>query len=725
MSNPVLILGSEPRIAVPIARSLARRGIPVHIVALSTRVANISSRAVRRFWRLPNPEHARALFEEALFRLVRDANIDMVIPCNDPALVAVAPHYDRLSEILYVGCPRPQIVNRVLQKPLTVLMAKQCGVPVPETYKISSTIDLENLRERLSFPIVGKPASKFSSRPSRVRYFETFRELRQAFESDPEFGTRMLLQEYCQGEGVGLEVLFHDQKPIAIFQHRRLKELPSTGGASVLAISEAPDPVLVNYAVELLRIMEWEGVAMVEFRCDRSRQTVKLMEVNGRYWGSLSLSCMAGVDFPFYEWQLAHGQVPEVPPGYRIGLCMRWTTGELRRLFGIFTAAGDGSTRRISRWKELAGFVRDVLPPTRDALWSVTDPLPALQDLSYGLSEGLKRVLRLIIPSSVLRLIYTCRLLQFSGGLVYLKRRLRRALGMRRKPLARMPMDARFVLFVCHGNIIRSPMATALLRREMALFGHLSEISIDSAGMHATPGAAEARACKVAIEFGILLESHRTQPVTADVIKRADVIFVMDFLNEAELLGQYSEAAQKVFLLGEYVQKLGSEPIEIKDPYNGDLEDIRRCYHTLEGHIQTLATMLSSQLQWMLRFNEVGHLRARRRIWLVEPIRRHLMDNITRPNITGAARRYAVRELGRRAGVAPKFLKQWRIEADDRETIVYPIPGDAKRFVFPIQTAPFTRATFIRCELGGCPRRTHCCVIKFRSSLFHSVRKMQ
>jgi len=157
-----------------------------------------------------------------------------------------------------------------------------------------------------------------------------------------------------------------------------------------------------------------------------------------------------------------------------------------------------------------------------------------------------------------------------------------------------MLIDVRYILFVCHGNIIRSPMAAALLRRQLAQFDHLHEISIDSAGTRAKPGRADPRACEVATEFGITLESHRTQLLTADVIKQSDIIFVMDFLNEAELLGYYPEAAQKVFVLGEYVQKPGSELAEIQDPYNGDVADIRRCYHILDDYIQTLTAMLGS-----------------------------------------------------------------------------------------------------------------------------------
>src|SRR5262245_56598503 len=63
-------------------------------------------------------------------------------------------------------------------------------------------------------------------------------------------------------------------------------------------------------------------------------------------------------------------------------------------------------------------------------------------------------------------------------------------------------------------------------------------------------------------------------------------------------------------------------------------------------------------------------------------------------SVTVEARQYAVRELGRRAGVVPEFLKQWRIEGNDQETVVYPVPGSGKKFVFPNINRAFHNGDF-------------------------------
>src|SRR5262249_42769352 len=66
------------------------------------------------------------------------------------------------------------------------------------------------------------------------------------FPTTREFSPPMLLQEFCTGVGVGVEVLVHRGECVAVFQHRRLKEWPYRGGYAVMAVAEAPDPKLVQ-----------------------------------------------------------------------------------------------------------------------------------------------------------------------------------------------------------------------------------------------------------------------------------------------------------------------------------------------------------------------------------------------------------------------------------------------------------------------------------------------
>jgi predicted ATP-grasp superfamily ATP-dependent carboligase len=374
--KPVLILGVEPRITVPVARSLQRIGVPVGVASLSGHDSTLQSRAIFQFRRLPSSETSSADFVMALSGFIREYGFDMLIPTTDGALGAISEHYDRLKPLLHISCPPAEIIDRILNKEATLAIASQCGLRVPREYVISAQANLGDIPD-LAYPVVAKPRQKSSAETFKVRYFQSEAELTAALKSGALDGA--ILQEYCAGDGVGVEMLFHQNECIAAFQHRRLKEVPHTGGAAAMAISEPVDPTLKKLAIDLLRGIGWEGVAMVEFRHDRKSGVASLMEVNGRYWGTVALALMAGVDFPAYEWQLAHGKTPSVPATYQVGLCWRWSAGMLKRSHGMMTGAK--STLPVASAQSGDQLQAGNSGPTRDALWLSSDPMPAVFEL--------------------------------------------------------------------------------------------------------------------------------------------------------------------------------------------------------------------------------------------------------------------------------------------------------------------------------------------------------
>jgi len=592
MNRPVLILGAEPRIAVTIARSLHRHQIPVDVGVFTPDEPVLTSRAVRKFLRFPPPSRDKNEFLRVTRGQIATAGYDTLIPSSDTTLAACLSCYPDLSALLHVACPPPEISRRVLDKLVTLRVARQCGIKVPETYCLSDLPDLEAQRDALRFPLIAKPKAKLKVGAFKTRRLENYEELRRAFQEDPEFGAQNLIQELCTGVGVGIEVLLHNGEVIALFQHRRLKELPATGGVSVLAVAEELDRGLVEQSVRLLRALEWEGVAMVEFLLDRATGTANLMEVNGRYWGSLALAVHAGVDFPFWQWQVIHGQTPDVSRPYRRGLRARWLTGDLLRLHEILFESGGG--RGFQRWSDLIRFVTDFRPFGKDMLWQWSDPRPALSELTremrHMVARPVKNLLSRLLPRTMKERLRTFRRLEPAAASIYLKRQLRQALGFGRNPSNQLPADVDSVVFVCHGNIIRSPMAAALLTKRI---GPETPIHIFSAGLYAKTGVpADERASAAAAQFGVSLGEHRSQPFTSELADRAGLILVMDFENEAVLLSRFPQARKKTYLLGALPCGDRHASIEIADPYDGDLTAVRDCYHRLEGHVQKLAALL-------------------------------------------------------------------------------------------------------------------------------------
>jgi protein-tyrosine-phosphatase len=321
------------------------------------------------------------------------------------------------------------------------------------------------------------------------------------------------------------------------------------------------------------------------------------MEVNGRYWGSLGLSIMAGVDFPWYEWQLAHGQHPDTNGYYRHGVSARWTSGAIQRI----AASSQYEREHRMVWglgRELIGFAHDCMPPRRDLLWSISDPRPGLYETMAAvrtLARGVvKTIVMPLIPDALLSIRRRSRVLGTRARRMYIWMAITRELKLRRDCLPEGLPRIQSVLFVCHGNILRSPMAAALLKRASDACGRAMHVL--SAGLHANPFyRADPRGVAVAQEFGIDLSDHRADLLTHEMVHHADVIFVMDQFNEAELLARYPHARHKVFCLS-LCNTAMTSCLDIHDPYHGDIDDVRHCYETIQASIAGLLSRVTGDM---------------------------------------------------------------------------------------------------------------------------------
>lgn len=145
------------------------------------------------------------------------------------------------------------------------------------------------------------------------------------------------------------------------------------------------------------------------------------------------------------------------------------------------------------------------------------------------------------------------------------------------------------VLFVCTGNICRSPLAEALLRRELAERG-ADGFEVTSAGTGAWEGTpASEGAYLVGLEHDLDLSSHRAVLLTRELAKRSDVILTMarHHRTRAQELGAEGHS----HVLGEFVGITGPEA-EVSDPFGSDLEVYRQTYAQLEELIQSAADRL-------------------------------------------------------------------------------------------------------------------------------------
>jgi RpiB/LacA/LacB family sugar-phosphate isomerase len=143
------------------------------------------------------------------------------------------------------------------------------------------------------------------------------------------------------------------------------------------------------------------------------------------------------------------------------------------------------------------------------------------------------------------------------------------------------------VLFVCTGNICRSPMAEGLFRH--ATKGH-TQFRVLSAGVGAVDGLPPSEfAVRALKELGIDIAKQRSRMLTADLVNQADYIFGMTHSHVDAITLLYPHAAEKTFLLREFDETLESYENDISDPIGGSYEVYLNCRDQIE---QGIASML-------------------------------------------------------------------------------------------------------------------------------------
>jgi predicted ATP-grasp superfamily ATP-dependent carboligase len=384
----VLVTDGDERPALAITRSLGRRGCSV-IVGADRPVSLASkSRYCARHVTYPSPSRSPEAFDAFLSEFVARERVDVIVPVTDVTTQMVAARRDALAAHTALAAPPLEAFEEVADKAVLMQRAAACGIPIPRTQFVDGLSGLQGVIDRVNYPAVIKPArSRFRHGAgwgvATVKYAHDEANLWQLYRTTDYLAAHpSLIQDRVVGPGMGVFVLCDHGRVRASFAHRRLREKPPSGGASVLCESIAADPALVEQAARLLGPLGWHGVAMLEYKQDLQSRTPFLMEVNGRFWGSLQLAIDAGVDFPYLCCQLALQQIPDTPASYKVGVRSRWALGDLDHLVTRLRRCDrdlpEGAPSR------LRAFLEFVTPSMKDLRYDVfrrDDLAPAFHEL--------------------------------------------------------------------------------------------------------------------------------------------------------------------------------------------------------------------------------------------------------------------------------------------------------------------------------------------------------
>lgn len=148
------------------------------------------------------------------------------------------------------------------------------------------------------------------------------------------------------------------------------------------------------------------------------------------------------------------------------------------------------------------------------------------------------------------------------------------------------------VLFVCLGNICRSPLAEAAFRREAETLGLSAEVASAGTGDWHVGYGADPRTVACAARNDVNLNGHRAQQVKPDHFTRYDHIVALDRHNLRDLMAMApADATARVSLLLDHVPGRAGE--SVADPYHGDDRDFDRTWRDVSAGAAALARKLA------------------------------------------------------------------------------------------------------------------------------------
>src|SRR5687767_12030058 len=146
------------------------------------------------------------------------------------------------------------------------------------------------------------------------------------------------------------------------------------------------------------------------------------------------------------------------------------------------------------------------------------------------------------------------------------------------------------ILFVCTGNVCRSPMAEGLFRHTTK---EKAEFRVVSAGVGAIDGQPpSAHAVRALKELNIDIGRQRSRMLTGDLVRQADYIFGMTHGHVDAITLLYPQAADKTFVLREFDDTLETFEKDIADPIGGSYEVYLNVRDQIEQGIVTMLKFL-------------------------------------------------------------------------------------------------------------------------------------
>jgi len=566
----ILVLDGDQYSSLSIVRSLGRKGLKITVAASDSEAICRYSKFTANFFTYPNPLIDAEGFCKIISERLTNDNYTLIIPVTELTTLPLSKIRGEIEQKTVLAIAENLALECVTNKAKTFNIAEKIGVPVPKSFNITTSKKLDNSLVDIKFPVVIKPSRSITDQTDDIRakltvdYAFNLNELNKKAKQYLKT-SEIILQEYFEGAGIGIELIADHGKIIHAFQHIRLHELPLTGGGSCLRKSVEINPQLLDYAQKLIKEINWHGVAMVEFKHNPSTNKSCLMEINGRFWGSLPLAFSSGSDFPWFLYQLLINQ--QHPKQFRS------STGHISRkiqgdLYWYIQTVFRRDSNPLIKWPSNIQLISDFI-----SIFHYKHHFDAFyyQDLKPGFID-LKRT--------------TSWLFHFTYEFIEKYRLRKKHHKIKQNNALKDTIEqAKNILFLCYGNINRSAAAECIFQQQINKINY----QVQSAGFHPKDKRpADPNMIKTAKEEGIDMQNCTSQTVNQSMLETADIVFVMEIEHIIKLSNLHPQYINKVYLLSS-LDPSTATPLEISDPYGQTDKEYKTCFNQIHTCINYLS----------------------------------------------------------------------------------------------------------------------------------------
>jgi D-aspartate ligase len=380
-----IVIGGDYQ-GLGIVRSLGRRNVPICIIDDEISIARFSRYTT----------HAVAVSSLRDERKTVDTILDIgrrldlkgwvIYPTRDETVAALARYRPQLIEYFRVPTAPWDAIQWVWDKRNTYRIANELDIPVPRTWYVRHSSELEQIDADPPFAI--KPAIKehfIYATKAKAWRADTRDQLKELFQrAAAHVGTEeVMVQELIPGDGrqqFAYCAFFKKDRPVGSMVARRSRQHPPEFGRASTYVETVELPLLETLSERFLQAINYYGLVELEYKLDLRDGRYKLLDVNGRTWGYHTLGLCAGVDFPY---MLFADQIGESVESCRGQAGISW----IRLVTDLPTGVLEILGGRQNFWAYLVSLRRSHV----ESVFSSEDPFPGLVELALIPYLSLKR----------------------------------------------------------------------------------------------------------------------------------------------------------------------------------------------------------------------------------------------------------------------------------------------------------------------------------------------